>query len=445
MKWKVLIVDDDSLVSDSFSLILPDNWVLTVCHSIDQIPQEHFHAAFVDMHLTARENGPEGLKVVKNLSRKNPHLEIVAISGDLDRELMDKCLKAGATRFIAKPFKKEEIKSVLDKIEALCLLHEAVSRQSKKKYWLGDSPTSLSLKKQIAQLQGEPGPILIEGESGTGKEILVQMLAEHTNRPLVSVNVSAIPEALFESELFGHTKGAFTDADQNKMGLAEAANNGDLFLDEIESLTLPCQVKLLRFLETSEIRRIGSKDASHINVRVIIATNQNLEKLVEEGKFREDLLWRIKGKKIVLPPLRERKEDIPELAKFLLEQQKPRHNKAFSEDALKLLEHHTWPGNIRELKRIIEQACLISPLPFIRTEDISNFIFVKPASIKAPSTENLDLSPGLNKLVGDYEKLIIEQCLDLEKDIDKTASVLQISRSGLYKKIKDYNIDTKDI
>lgn len=446
MKWKVLIVDDDSLVSDSLALILPDNWALTACHSIDQVPQDHFHAAFVDMHLTAQTDRADGLYVVKNLAQKNPHLDIVAISGDLDRKLMDACLKAGATRFIAKPFGSEEIKSVLDKIEALQLLHQAVSRRSKKKFWLGNGSISQILKKQVAQLKSELGPILIEGESGTGKEILVQMLNEQeVDRPLVSVNVSAISEALFESELFGHTKGSFTGADQNKMGLAEAANNGDLFLDEIESLTLACQVKLLRFLESNEIRRVGAKESSQINVRVIIATNQNLEKLVEAGKFREDLFWRISGKKILLPPLRERREDIAELAKFLLDQQKPRYNKAFADDAIELLLRHTWPGNIRELKRVIEQACLSSPLPYIRAEDISNFMLVKPAGIKPPSTADLDLSTGLNKLVEDYEKLIIEQCLNLEGDIDKTALVLQISRSGLYKKIKDYNIDTKDL
>lgn len=445
MTWKVLLVDDDSLIADSLQMILPDNWELTVCHSIDQIPQKHFYAAFVDMHLTSHAHAPEGLDVIKSLSQRHPHLEIVAISGDLNRKLMEQCLKAGATRFLAKPFSKEEIKSVLDKIEALHLLHQAVSRQTKKKYWLANSTTAQSLKKQVAQLKGESGPILIEGESGTGKEIVVQMITEQeTDRPFVAVNISAIPETLFESELFGHTKGSFTGADQNKMGLAEAANNGDLFLDEIEALTLTCQVKLLRFLETGEIRRVGAKESSQINVRVIIATNQSLEKLVKDGKFREDLLWRISGKKISLPPLRERKDDIVELAKFLLDQQKPRYNKTFTEDALFLLQNHTWPGNIRELKRIIEQSCLSSPLPFIRAEDISNFFSAKPTHPLAPSNE-LDLSSGLNKLVGNYEKLIIEQCLNLEKDIDKVAAVLQISRSGLYKKIKDYNIDTKDI
>ncbi|MES2767951.1 MAG: sigma-54 dependent transcriptional regulator [Bdellovibrionota bacterium] len=444
--WKVLLVDDDPLISDSLQMILPDTWNLTTCQTIEHIPQENFQAAFVDMHLTGHGRAPEGLDVIKSLSQKHPHLEIIAISGDLNRKLMEQCLKVGATRFLAKPFSKEEIKAVLDKIEALHLLHQVAFRQTKKKYWLGTSTSAQNLKKQVAHLRGEPGPILIEGESGTGKEITVQMIADQdSGRPFVAVNIAAISETLFESELFGHVKGSFTGADQNKMGLAEAANNGDLFLDEIEALTLACQVKLLRFLETNEIRRVGSKDSSQINVRVIAATNQNLEKLVKEGKFREDLLWRISGKKIMLPPLRERKEDIPELAKFLLEQQKPRYNKTLSEDALALLKTHSWPGNIRELRRVIEQACLSSPLPFIRAEDFSSFLSRQsPISANQPEgTPNYSL--GLNKLVEDYEKIIIEKCLSQEKDIDKVAEVLSISRSGLYKKIKDYNIDTKGI
>jgi DNA-binding NtrC family response regulator len=443
--WKVLLVDDDPLIAESVKIILPDNWSLITCQSLDHIPADSFHAAFVDMHLTNNINKPEGLEVIQFLAKKYPHLEIVAISGVLDRKLMEQSLKSGATRFLAKPFSAEEIQMVLDKIEALQLLHQVAFRHTKKNYWLENSPTALEIKKQVAKLRGEPGPILIEGETGTGKEITVQMLTEQDpQRPFVAVNVAAISETLFESELFGHTKGSFTGADQNKMGLAEAANNGDLFLDEIEALSLASQVKLLRFLESGEIRRVGAKESSKINVRVLIATNQNLEKLVAIGAFREDLLWRISSKKILLPPLRNRKQDIPELAKFFLKQQKPRYNKALSEDAIALLQSHTWPGNIRELKRIIEQVCLTSPLPFIRAEDISGFLSPNNIAID-PTKVSIDMSVGLNKLVENYEKTIIEQCLAQKKDIDQAAQVLNISRSGLYKKIKDYNIDTKGI
>jgi DNA-binding NtrC family response regulator len=440
--WNVLLIDDDTLIHDTFALILPDNWKLTAVSSPDQVPDDFFHAAFVDMHLKGHTKTTEGPDVIENLSKTRPHLEIVAISGDLNRQIMEECLKKGATRFLAKPFTPEEIRNLLGKIEAIHLLTLASQRTLKKNYWIGNSPESEKLKRAIAQFKGEPGPILIEGEPGTGKEVTVQMIHEQeSERPFIAVNVAAIPENLFESELFGHTKGAFTGADQNKMGLAEAAHGGDLFLDEIEALTPSCQVKLLRFLETSEVRRLGSKTASHVQVRVILATNQNLEKLVKELKFREDLLWRINGKKIILPTLRERKNDIVHLAKFFLEQQKPRYNKTFTEESLACFQDYSWPGNIRELKRMIEQIALSSPLPFIRKEDVSKYL----TSTDTPAADiNLNPDMGLEELMADFEKKVIEKCLSEYKEVDKAAQALQISRSGLYKKIKDHNLETEE-
>ena len=444
--WKILLIDDDPLIQETFELILPDNWRLHAFSSAKNLPDEFFHAAFVDMHLQGHSSTTEGPAIIEQLSQKHPHLEIVAISGDLSRQLMEECLRCGATRFLAKPFTPEEIKTILDKIEAIHLLNQASQRHIKKNYWIGQSPESEKIKRSIAQLRGEPGPILIEGEPGTGKEVTVQMIQEQdAGRPFIAVNIAAIPENLFESEIFGHMKGAFTGADQNKMGLAEAAHGGDLFLDEIEALAPSCQVKLLRFLETNEVRRLGSKSVTNVNVRVIAATNQNLEKMVKEQKFREDLLWRLNGKKILLPPLRERKKDIIELAKFFLDQQKPRYNKSLTEEALKELTDYNWPGNIRELRRVIEQIVISSPLPFIRKEDVQSFLNASANSaISNFSLDSVDLTVGLDKLLANSEKKIIEKCLKEYKEIDKAAQILQISRSGLYKKIKDYNIQVEE-
>ncbi len=437
--WKVLLVDDDSLIRDAFELILPDNWALTSCKSQSEIPDQFFHAAFVDMHLSGVLTKADGLDVIQHLSRKHPHLQIVAISGDLNRNLMEQCLKMGASRYLGKPFTQEEIKLILEKIEALHLLQDASHRYHKSIHYIGRGEKAQNVKKQIAHLRGEPGPILVEGESGTGKEVTVQMIhQQEPDRPFVSFNVSAVPETLFESELFGHVRGAFTGADQNKMGLAEAAHGGDLFLDEVEALPLTSQVKLLRFLETYEIRRVGDKKSTQIQVRVIAATNQNLEKLVEEGKFREDLLWRLNGKKITLPPLRDRIEDIPELAQHFLNTQKPRYNKKFADDAIEILKLHNWPGNVRELRRVVEQACLVAPLPFIRSEDVSALLSSKPTK----GDVDHDFNMGLDILVETFEKDVIEKCFQRFKDIDQVAQVLRISRSGLYKKIKDYDIKT---
>lgn len=245
-----------------------------------------------------------------------------------------------------------------------------------------------------------------------------------------------MPENLFESEFFGHVKGAFTGADQNKMGLAEAASGGDLFLDEIEALSPPLQAKLLRFLETGEIRRVGSKDSVQVQTRVIAATNRNLNQLVGEGKFREDLLWRLSGKKIVLPPLRERPEDVAELARHFLSKDKYR-KKDIGDDAMQVLREYHWPGNVRELKRVCEQLILIAPLPVLRREDVLSVIR-PPAQGLAPAT--FDFSRGLSELVNEFEAQIIQKALLQQNDIDEVARLLKISRSSLYKKIKDHGI-----
>lgn len=442
-KLKLLAVDDDDLVLQALRMALPAHWSIIGVNTPASVPRERFDAAFVDMHLNRNMEQAEGLKVIEKLSERDPHLEIVAISGDLDRNLMESCLRAGASRFLAKPLSAEEVVLTLDKIEALLLLQVASGRVNvSTRQWIGSSSPSQQVKKYIASLKGERGPILIEGESGTGKEIVANLIHQQENRgPFISVNVAALPENLFESELFGHVRGAFTGADQNKMGLAEAAHGGDLFLDEIEALPMSLQPKLLRFLESGEIRRIGSKESLHVQVRVIAATNQKLEKLIDENKFREDLLWRLSGKKIKLPPLRERLGDLGDLVLFFLDLEKPRRNKIMSSEALSAMRDYHWPGNVRELKRVCEQLSLVSPLPVIRDLDVQQVLRpVYQDSVAGP----IDLSQGLNTLVETYEATVIRKAFEQKSDIDEVAKLLQISRSNLYKKIKDYKIELKD-
>ena len=280
---------------------------------------------------------------------------------------------------------------------------------------------------------------MLEGETGTGKEVAARLLSfQEGERPFIAVNVAGIAENLFESEMFGHVKGAFTGADLNKIGLCEAAHGGDLFLDEIEALAPAHQAKLLRFLENGEIRRVGGKEPIQVECRVIVASNKPLEKMLRDGAFREDLYFRISGQKIELPPLRERREDIDDLVSYFLSLEHPRRNKTFSEDGLQALKEYSWPGNIRELKRVCEQLCLISPLPLIRKDDV--LALLRPI-LSAPEQKDIDLSKGLNILVEEFEAGVILQCLKRDPDIDKTADRLKISRSNLYKKIKEYNID----
>jgi DNA-binding NtrC family response regulator len=438
----LLAIDDDDLILQSLKVGIPPHWRLEIAQDLKNPPTHgDYSAAFVDMHLTGNTAFAEGPGIIKKLKANMPHLEIIAMSGDLDRDLMEQCLRAGASRYIAKPLNIDEVILTLDKIEALLLMQAAAFRHPDQKVvWVGNSPASQEVKRQIAFLRGEAGPILIEGETGTGKEVVAHLIHQFTpDKPFIAVNVAAIPENLFESELFGHVRGAFTGADQAKIGLAEAAHGGVLFLDEIEALSLPLQAKLLRFLESGEVRRVGAKDSQKYSTRVLVATNRNLEELVREKTFREDLLWRLSSKKIKLPRLADRKEDIAELANWFLAQDKFR-KKEISEDAIQTMQEYSWPGNVRELKRVCEQLTLTSPLPVIRGEEIVKIISPK---YSGKTAESIDFALGLEKILVNYESSVIHQALNTYKDIDEVARVLQVSRSNLYKKIKDLNIDWK--
>lgn len=439
----LLVVDDDNLVIQSVEMALPENWRMISCRDPHNPPDSGYHAALVDMHFTHDHTNAEGVQVIKKLMSRNPHLEVVAMSGHLDRTIMESCLKAGASRFLAKPLSFDELILTLQKIEAYFLLQNASRRgQHGKVTWIGSGSTSQRIQKEIASLRNEAGPILIEGESGTGKEVTAQIIHDQdsSEKPLVSVNVASIPENLFESEFFGHVRGAFTGAEQNKMGLAEAAHGGDLFLDEIEALAPAHQAKLLRFLETGEVRRVGAKDSTFVQTRVIAASNRNLKEMVKDGKFRDDLLWRLRGKTLALPPLRERLEDLADLTRHFLSHDRARR-KTLGEDALEVLKEYRWPGNVRELKRVCEQLILTSPLPFIRREDVQRIL--QPAAEISAHPASIDWSRGLPQLVNDYEASLIKKALEAYRQIDEVAKILQISRSSLYKKIKDHGIEWK--
>ncbi len=430
---RLLVVDDDQLVHDAVKMAIAGSWDVTSALNFSAVPNLIFDAALIDLHFTDKERA-EGINIIKSLHQLYPQLEIIAISGDLNTDLLEACLKAGASRFLPKPLSPEELRLTLEKIEAFNLLKKATLKpQNSSARWLGTSSAANSIRRQIAQLKSEPVPVLIEGESGTGKEVVATLLhLQEPERPWVQVNVAAIAENLFESEFFGHVKGAFTGADQNKMGLAEMADQGDLFLDEVEALPLDQQAKLLRFLESGEVRRVGAKNTTLVKVRVIAATNRNLNEMVKKNLFREDLLWRLQGNKIELPPLRLRTEDIAVLASHFVSQQRPRYNKQLTPEALRALESYSWPGNVRELKRVCEQLCINSPLPMIRASDVERLL---------PATNDNNLSLGLDAILQKYESQILRQTIERVKDVEEAAKLLKISRSTLYKKLKDSEIN----
>jgi DNA-binding NtrC family response regulator len=437
----LLIVEDDQNLAASLRLLIPETFKVYVTQKSSLLPDHvFFHAALVDMHIESTpEKGADGPGVIEKLVKKNPQIEVVAMSGDLDRALMEKAIFAGASRFLAKPLSEEEVKAVVSKIEAYWNLRLASYEQGlKNRQLVGQSLQIENLRKKIAQLKAEKAPILIEGETGVGKDVVAELLNQQEGqRPFVPVNCSALSENLFESEFFGHIKGSFTGADQNKIGFAEAAHGGDLFLDEIEALPLSQQAKLLRFLESGEIRKVGAKEPQHVEVRVIAASNIPLKQLILEKKFREDLFYRLSAHILEIPPLRKRPEDIKALAEHFVENEKPRRNKSFDSTALDALQKYSWPGNVRELKRICEQLVLTSPLPIIRSEDFSN-LFLK--TYQQGSTETMSLQQNLDEFLKQQEKRFIEFCLKQTEDLDAACDVLKISKSNLYKKIKELDI-----
>ncbi len=446
--FHLLIVDDDPLIHQALKLLQPPHWKFYSISKPEHLSFDRFyHAAFVDMHLRADDSHPFGLYVIKKILETLPQLQVIAMSGDFNPELMEKALKFGAEKFLAKPFHDEEVLLNLEKIEAHWTLRNLnEDRQNSHLQWIGSSDVSQGIRKQISQLRGETGAILIEGETGTGKEIVARLLNhQEKNRPFIPVNLASIPENLFESEMFGHVKGAFTGADQNKIGLIQAAHGGDLFLDEIEALPLNLQAKLLRFLESGEIRRVGSSEIFKVQTRVISASNIPLKKMIEEKLFREDLYYRLTSFKIRVPSLNERKEDIAELVQTFFEQVRPRRNKQLNQEALESLKKYSWPGNVRELKRICEQLSLTSPLPLVRNEDLQKSLFPQLAPSPFAETQ-IHFEDGLASLNDQYEKKVIMNCLlQKNKNIDLVAQTLKVSKSNLYKKIKDHSIDLETL
>ncbi len=438
--FNLLIAEDDHILATSIKLMVPAGFKVYITNHPNQIPDHvFFHAAMVDMHLISKVGErPDGPDVIAAIIKKNPQTEIISMSGDLNRENMESAIRAGAQRFLSKPLSTEEVTLGLEKILAYWQLRKFEFSNSANLQLIGRSEETEILRKKIASLKHEKSAVLIEGETGTGKDVVARILNQQEGqRPFVTINCAAVNENLFESEFFGHIKGAFTGADTNKLGLAEAAHGGDLFLDEIEALPLSQQAKLLRFLESGEIRKVGAKNSIFVQTRIIAASNQSLKQLISEKKFREDLYFRLSSQKIEISPLRQRTDDIPAIAKYFIDLEKPRRNKTFEPDALLALKTYDWPGNVRELKRVCEQLVLTSPLPMIRQIDVEKFLSQTQSTINS-SESNYNLP--LDEFMQYQEKKIIEYTLKNMIDVDAAAQKLKISKSNLYKKIKDHGI-----
>jgi len=390
----------------------------------------------------------DGLQILRTTKERIPEAEVILITGYGTVETAVDAMQKGASTYLLKPFNINHLRAEVAKLvekQGLVRSNRELHKQLDEKFGLsgiiGNSPKMQKVLNIVKQISGTTATILITGESGTGKELIAKII--HNNSPrknntLVILNSAAIPENLLESELFGHEKGAFTGAMYQRKGKFEHAHHGTLFLDEIGDMPLSTQVKLLRVIEDGVITRIGSNDPIEVDARLVAATNQDLEKLIKEGRFREDLYFRLNVVSIKLPPLRERCEDIPLLIDTFLQEFSQIHNKKISQlspEARKILYKYAWPGNVRELRNCIESMVVVSAKAILDIEDIPDHIFQR--TDKTPST------PGLiaGMTIDEVEKELIKITLaTVNGNREEAAKMLGIGERTLYRKLDLYGL-----
>lgn len=377
----------------------------------------------------------KGMSILKEIKSIHNDIAVIVLTGYGGLEDAIKAIKLGAEHYFQKPVDLEELAIIVDRCLNTRRLRQEVLSNKSPIPLIGRSRHIQGLFHIINLMAENPSTtVLISGETGTGKEVVarnIHLLSKRSDKPFVDINCASIPENIFESELFGHEAGAFTDAKTSTKGLFEIADGGTVFLDEVSEMPLFLQSKLLRFLETKTFRRIGGTRDIKVDVRIIAATNRDLEKNVREGLFRDDLYYRLNVMPIKIPPLRERPEDIPFLAEFFLNEVVKHLNKrslSFEKEALDTLIGYSWPGNIRELKNVIERAAILCQGQVITRENLL-----------LERREKEDNSPMLT--LQDVEKLHIKKVLEYTgNNRTKTAQILGISRSTLNEKIKNYNL-----
>ena len=448
----ILLVDDEKSVSATLSLFLKKEGYEVAIANNGQEALEKVKETFFDLVVTDLKMKPvDGMEVLRQVKDVNPITEVIVMTAFGTVESGVEAMRLGAYDYIQKPFDKEEFLILVSKaLERKRLLTEVEQLQEelKEKYRfeniVGSSKEMMDVFAVSFKVAPTDSTVLISGESGTGKELIARAIhlnSKRKNRSFITVNCGALPENLQESELFGHVRGAFTGAIRDKRGLFQEANGGTLFLDEIGEAALSTQVKLLRFLQDGEIRRVGENDPIHVDVRMLAATNQDLEKAIEENRFREDLYYRLNVIPIDMPPLRKRRDDIALLINYFLEknhQQKKKKVDSVSPEAMKLLTGYDWPGNVRELENVIERAVILTNRNIIMPEDL-------PQSIREAKSKNRTVEEDIEeRTLDDLEKHYILKTLDRYSWNQKKASeVLGISTTTLWRKLKSYGIEPK--
>ncbi|MCF6155853.1 MAG: sigma-54-dependent Fis family transcriptional regulator [Candidatus Brocadia sp.] len=446
---KILVVDDDMAMGEMCKELLKSKGyasdvVASGKEAIEKVSRDGIYAIILT-DLVMPEI--DGIEVLKRVKQQNPNIDVVVMTSYGTVTNAVEAMKLGASDYITKPFKRDELIIVIEKILQLQRLEGEVDRlrsELGEKYKfgniIGESPKIKKIYEIISNVSNTEANILIQGETGTGKELVAKAIHYNSARkdyPFVKVDCAALAETLLESELFGHEKGAFTGATKDRIGRFRTADHGTIFLDEIGNIPLAVQAKLLRVLQDNEFEAVGSDELIKVDVRIIAATNANLEEHVEKGLFRRDLFYRLNVIRIFLPPLRERADDVPLLASHFLSIHSKKNRKTvegISREALNKLVSYTWPGNIRELENVIERAVILCKGTMIEPVDIPLY------HEKMVLSQDLSGKP-LEVLMDQVERQIIMNTLESAgADKEKAAKILQISRASFYNKLKKHNI-----
>jgi DNA-binding NtrC family response regulator len=438
---RILVVDDDEITCNLLEEVLSKEGyrvqiALNGREAIEKGELQPYDVVLTDIRMLE----VDGMEVLQAYKKKSPETVIIMMTAFGSIETAIRAIKEGAYDYVSKPFKLDEIKLTIQRsLEQKRLAEENLHYRQEliTKYKLenvvGRSPQMLQVYKTIARVAESRSTILISGESGTGKELIARAIhfnSPRASRPFVAVDCSSLAETLLESELFGHVRGAFTGAVAAKKGLFEEADSGTCFLDEIGDISLAMQAKLLRVLQEHEIKRVGGTETVKIDVRIVAATNKNLEELVAEKKFREDLFYRLNVVSLQIPPLRERPEDVPLLADHFLRKYAAQNNKPvcrISPDAMEFLIRYRWPGNVRELENVIERAATLSSSSLILFEDLPRRLQVEPAQVSLTSLPSRIPLSELEKL---YIQKVLEETGGNKK---RAAEILGVDRRTLYR------------
>jgi DNA-binding NtrC family response regulator len=444
------VADDQPHILEAVELLLQPQGIIVDCVrspqlALEALGQTDYDVLLIDLNYTRdTTSGQEGLDLLARIQEMDSRLPVIVMTAWGNIDLAVESMKRGARDFVQKPWENERLISLI-KVHAE--LHQALRRARQLELenrllraegmpeFVASAPSMQPVLELIAQIGPSDANVLITGEHGTGKEIVAKLLhaaSPRSRMALVAVNAGGLPEGTFESEIFGHVKGAFTDARTDRIGRFELANNGTLFLDEIANVPLRQQAKLLRVLETGELERVGSSQTRRVDVRVLSATNALLHEEASSGNFREDLLFRLNTVEIHLPALRERREDIPLLAMHFLNRSRARYRKqvsGFSAAAMQQMMQYAWPGNVRELEHTVERAILLCRGDEI---DPSN-LAITAARATTPSFDNMSID--------EVEALLIRKVLRrCDGNISQAADVLGLSRAALYRRIEKYGL-----